>query len=71
MAQKTRSFFNLSDVLDLPKQKHNKSSDHCFVCHSSKQKHLPFKSSALESIHQVFSTNDFFVHEIAEQSASL
>jgi len=34
----------LSDVLMLPKQKINKDSSHCHVCHLSKQKHLPFKS---------------------------
>lgn len=38
------SIESLSDVLHLPKQKHSKTSDHCCVCHLSKQKHLPFKS---------------------------
>lgn len=35
---------SLSDVLLLSKQKLNKTSDHCRICHLSKQKHLPFKS---------------------------
>jgi len=35
----------LSEVLSLSKQKINKTSHHCHVCHLAKQKHLPFKLS--------------------------
>ncbi|KAG7556653.1 Retrotransposon Copia-like N-terminal [Arabidopsis suecica] len=36
---------SLSEVLLLPKQKINKSSHHCHICHLAKQRHLPFKLS--------------------------